>query len=186
MLRRLLNRHAHGPVAAALACLAVAGSMPAASAQPLPSLDLKRFAGRWYVIAQAPPTDARVVGAFFEYRPGGDGRLVQTYTARRAFDREPVVVEREAVLHPQQPARWSLRRGWFGSVERWVLYVSPDYRFALVGEPDLAAGWILAREPVIPEWSYAGLLARLTLVGYDASRFGRIAQTPEQQNLPGS
>ena len=69
--------------------------------------------------------------------------------------------------------------------ERWILYVSPDYRFSIAGAPDLDAGWILAREPVIPEWHYAGLLARLAMQGYDVSRFRRVAQKPEQIGRPG-
>ena len=186
MLRHPRKRHARWPAAAALAaCIAAVQGTHAVPAEPAKGLDLTRFLGRWYVISHAPAADPRMVGAYFEYLPRDGGRIRDTYAGRRAFDREPVVREREALADPQQPARWRVESGWFGADERWVLYVSPDYRYALAGAPDLDEAWVLAREPVIPEWSYAGLLARLALQGYDVSRFRRVVQKPEQLGLPG-
>jgi len=39
---------------------------------------------------------------------------------------------------------------------------------------------LLAREPEIPDWSLAGLLARLSVQGYDVSQLRRVVQKPEQ------
>lgn len=186
-------------LAAALAAAAVparavaadaATAMPAAAATTAAAtpaaIDLGRYLGRWYVIARVPAREPHPRGAYYEYRAVADGGIEAIYSARHdTFDGEPRVMATTARADPQQPARWAVKSGWFGSDERWVLYVSPDYQYTIAGTPDRAAAWILAREPVIPEWSYAGLLARLALQGYDVAAFRRVPQQPEQVGRPG-
>lgn len=164
-----------------LALVATVAAAPA-GAGPDVNFELSRFFGRWYVIARAPPPDPPVSSAYFEYRPLDDGHIDALYVARpEPPGTEPVAVHETAAVDPEHPARWQILGGWldwlFGD-ERWLLYVSADYRYALAGTPARGEGWILAREPVIPEWAYAGLLARLALEGYDVSRFRRVPQTP--------
>lgn len=176
--------HFLAPIALAAGALAVT-ARPTVPAEPAATMDLGRYAGRWYVIARMP-SGPPPRGAWFEFRPRANGEIEDVYAAREgSFDRDPVVVERVARADPQRPAKWEVESGWIGSDERWVLYVSPDYRYSIAGEPDLDAAWVLAREPVIPEWHYAGLLARLAMQGYDVSRFRRVAQKPEQIGRPG-
>lgn len=172
--------------AALVACAAAVTGLEAVPAEPAASMDLTRYLGRWYVIARAPAGGPPLRGAYFEYRPRTDGDIDDIYSAREgSFDSPPVTVERTAHADPARPAKWRVRKGWLSTDEQWVLYVSPDYRYAIVGAPEHGAGWILARDAVIPEWSYAGLLARLAMQGYDVSRFRRVPQRPEQIGRPG-
>ncbi|HUR42378.1 MAG TPA: lipocalin family protein [Verrucomicrobiae bacterium] len=171
---------------AALAAAGVASVSAALAAAPATNFELSRYLGRWYVIARFPAEAPPPRGAFFEFASRPDGGLVHRYYTREgSFDREPIVVERRAEADADMPSRWRVKAGWMSSDERWVLYVSPDYRYALAGVPGFDAGWMLARDPVIPEWRYAGLLARLAMQGYDVSRFRRVPQTPDHVGLPG-
>lgn len=178
------HRRRRALLAAVLAAGGAAG--PAAAAEPATAVDLARYLGRWYVIARVPAGEPHPRGAYFEYRAGPDGAIDAVYSAREdSFEHEPVTVESTARAEPGHPSRWTLREGWFGRSERWVLYVSPDYQYTIAGTPARDAGWILAREPVIPEWSYAGLLARLALQGYDVSALRKVPQVPAQLGRPG-
>lgn len=172
-------------LAALSVTLACGSGLQAVPAEPAAALDLARFEGRWYVIARAPADDPHPRAAYFEYRASGPGRIAGVYASRESFERAPVTEARDAEFDPAMPAKWRVRSGWFGRDDQWVLYVSPDYRFALAGSPSRDVAWVLAREPVIPEWNYAGLLARLALQGYDVSRFRRVPQQPEQIGRPG-
>ena len=172
--------------AALAVCLATITGTQAMPAEPAASVDLARYSGRWYVIAQAPAPPTPTVGAFFEFAAQPNGRISETYSAHEGtFDQAAVTHERVLSSDPQQPARWTARRNWFSSEQEWVLYVSSDYGVAVAAVPDRNESWILAREPVIPEWTYAGLLARAALQGYDVSRFRRMPQKPEQLGQPG-
>lgn len=166
---------------AALALLmAFAAAAPSSAPPPAvtaESLDLARFGGRWYVIAARGTGGPQEAGAWFEYEPIGDRSIRETYGTRpnpAAGDRE--VSARTGQTDPAQPSRWIFRRGWFGSEERRVLYVSPDYRYALQADATGRQLWVLARQRQVPEWSYAGLLARLALAGVDVKQLERVEQ----------
>jgi len=182
---RSWRRSALAPAALAAGVAAITG-LQALPAEPAAAMDLTRYLGRWYVIARSPPADPHQRGAYFEYRPRADGDIDDIYFTREgSFDGAPVTVEHTARADPARPAKWRIRTGWLSTDEQWVLYVSPDYRYAIAASPGGGSGWILAREPVIPEWSYAGLLARFAMQGYDVSRVRRVPQIPEQMGRPG-
>lgn len=176
------------PLLAAL-CLAVLTTVSGASGAPEPArnVDLARLAGRWYVIARMPaPAEHHGLGASFEYRVRSDGRIDDLYTAHTGSLGGPVeTVETELRPDPAMPSRWQIKTGWLGSTERLLLYVSPGYKRAIVGDGERESAWILAREPEIPEWSLAGLLARLSVQGYDVSKIRRVVQRPEQLGKSG-
>lgn len=156
--------------------------------QPAAQVDLARYMGRWYVIANIPHSaETGKVGAYAEYRLREDGRIDDFYGARGgSFDEEIELSEGLAWLpDPASSARWKVRFTWPFTRDYLILYVSDDYRYALAGHPSRDYAWIFAREPNIPEWTYAGLLARLAVQHYDVSRLRRVPQTKEQIGLPG-
>ena len=150
--------------------------------EPAAGVDLVRLTGRWYLIARLP-TAGPAFGAQVEYRLDGN-RLEEVYAAHRDSLAGPLEkTEVQARPDPQAPSRWRIKEGWLRSRDRLLLYVSPGYRRAIVA--DKHGAWVLAREPEIPEWSYAGLLARLTVQGYDVSELRRVVQKPIQVGQPG-
>ncbi|MEO0653616.1 MAG: lipocalin family protein, partial [Pseudomonadota bacterium] len=73
------------------------------------------------------------------------------------------------------PGRFAIR---FDSVPfvrapYWVLWVDEGYRTAVVGVPSGRAGWILNRDPQIPEDRFNAALQVLEFNGYDTSRLIR-------------
>jgi apolipoprotein D and lipocalin family protein len=175
-------------------CFAAGLAGVALSAQGIPALqaaaqvDLPRYMGRWYVVARIPHSgEAGEVGAYVEYRLREDGRIDDFYGARDgSFDHELELSEGVAwVIDPASKAHWKEQFTWPFTSDYLVLYVSDDYRYALAGDPSRDYAWILAREPDIPEWTYAGLLARLALQHYQVSRLRRVPQAKEQIGLPG-
>jgi apolipoprotein D and lipocalin family protein len=113
------------------------------------SLDIARYAGRWYEIARFPNSfekDCVAVTADYALRP--DGKVSVTNTCRKnSFDGPVEVAEGTAeVVAPGQLkvkfVDWLPFAG-----DYWVLYVSPDYDLAVVGAPAGTTGWVLARSP---------------------------------------
>lgn len=179
---------------AAASLLAAALLSPAHAAEDLPPLqpaakvDLERYMGRWYVLANIPYFAERgKVGAYAEYRPRDDGRVDDLYYARDgSFEKETELTEGIGwVVDTDSNARWKVQFYWPVTADYLILYVSDDYRYALIGHPSRDYAWIFAREPEIPEWTYAGLLARLAAHHYDVSRLRRVPQMPEQVGEPG-
>ncbi len=181
--------------AVVLACALIAGlpllSACAADDTPLPlapNVDLDRYAGRWYVVANIPYfAEKGNVGSYFDvsFQPGG--KLKDIYTGRsRSFDAEPSVFTMNGYVVPDtNNARWRESPFWPLYLSYLILYVDPGYQYALVGYPGRGYGWVLSRKPDMDDATYQSLLSRFKDDGYDIGLFRRVPQSPAQIGNPG-
>jgi apolipoprotein D and lipocalin family protein len=51
--------------------------------------------------------------------------------------------------------------------EYWIVDLDPEYRWAVVGEPEREYFWVLSRTPSLPEETLEGILGRAREQGYD-------------------
>lgn len=170
---------------------AVLGACAGAPAQPLPvpepPVQVERFLGRWYVIANIPYFFERgKVGTYVEYRPREDGRIQDLYFYRDEELSAPLesnegvaeVVDKKTGAAWRAQFLWPL---WFGFN---ILYVDADYQTALVGHPDRGLGWIYARTPQIDAERLEAMFKRLEAAGYKREEFVMIPQLPAAGAAP--
>ncbi len=184
----------------AIAAIAVIGIVAGCASTPpnpnpraaqelaLAKVDLPRYMGRWYVIANIPYFGERnYVGSQAEWKLRGDGKIDDAFIGRKGgFDRPETRREFvDTVVPGTDNARWSVRLFWPISVTQLTLYVDDDYQYTLLGYPGKSLGWIFARTPDISDAKYRELLEKMNEQGYDTSRFQRVPQKPEQVGLPG-
>jgi len=149
------------------------------------SLDLGRYAGRWYEVARFPNRFQRrcVSGTTADYELLGDGsmRVVnQCLTAKGDSLRAEGRARRTSVARPASqlevrfaPAVLSfLPMVW---ADYWVLDLTADYSAALVGTPDRRYLWVLARTPELEEATYQRLAGTARAQGFDVTRLERSA-----------
>ena len=179
-------------VAAPLVPPASAGDTPAppgaARAEPVARVDLERYAGRWYEIARYPnrfqAKCACCVSATYTLREGGRMSVVNECRTRDgALSRAEGVARRAEADGPTSrlkvrfaPAFLSFLSAVWG--DYWVLDLPEDYSHALVGSPDHAYLWVLAREPSLSDETYARILAVAARQGFDPARLVRTPQRP--------
>jgi len=147
------------------------------------SVDVDRYMGLWYAVASIPTTFERACaqGTTAEYHLLADGRIEVTNTCYRRDGSPFTATGRAWVPDPSEPAklkvsfvRFSSR--WLFPGDYWILELSPDYRYAVVGHPRRQYGWILSRSPQLPEETLEGIYERLEAQGYDRSDFLTIDQ----------
>jgi apolipoprotein D and lipocalin family protein len=152
-----------------------------------PKVDLQRYAGRWYIIANIPYFAERdKVGSYFEVSfPAGMVR--DEYISRdHSFDAPPKSFTMHGYVVPNtENARWRESPFWPVYLSYLILWVDPDYRYALVGYPGRGYGWILSRSPTMDDATYDALLTRFAAEHYDTSLFRRVPQAPEEIDQPG-
>lgn len=153
-------------------------SVPAMAQRPLqavPDLDLARYAGTWHEIARLPMyfqrKCARDVTATYTVREDGD------ITVSNACVREDGVrMQSDGVarMAGDDPAKLEVRfaPSWLSFIpgvwaDYWVIAVDPDYRWAIVGEPDRKYLWILSRDPTMDAETLEALKARARSLEYD-------------------
>jgi apolipoprotein D and lipocalin family protein len=158
--------------------------------QPLTTVpvDLPRYMGRWYIIANIPYFAERdMLGSRAEWSLRLDGKIDDSYYARKkTFDSpEKHYQFLDTPVPGKDGGEWSVQLFWPVHVTQLTLYVDPDYRYTILGYPGKKLGWIFAREPDISDDMYRSLLARLDAMGYDTSRFRRVPQRPDQLGKAG-
>lgn len=156
-----------------IACTS-APSIPTAS-----EVDLDRFMGDWYVIANIPTfLEEGAHNAVESYRLDQDGSIATTFTFRQdAFDGpEKVMRPRGFVRDRESNAVWGMQFVWPIKAEYLIAYVDPEYTETIIARSALDYVWIMAREPEISEADYARLAQRVADLGYDVSKLQRVPQ----------
>lgn len=168
------------PVVTLLAGCTTAPTVPTAG-----YVDLQRFMGDWYVIANIPTRfEVGAHNAVESYRLDADGTIATTFTYRDgAFDGEEKVMRpRGFVRDPSTNAVWGMQFVWPIKAEYVIAYVDPDYTQTIVARSKRDYVWIMARTPTLPSDEYARLERRVQELGYDVSQLQRV---PQQWNDAG-
>lgn len=147
------------------------------------SVDLERYAGRWYEIARLPNRFQRQcdsdVSAYYQLRE--DGRIDVTNRCRRAdgsFAQAKGVARRaradglEAALEVRFAPAWlSFLPLVWGDYR--ILALGADYDYAMVGSDNRRYLWVLSRTPTMDEQHLEYLLSRAREQGFETAALVR-------------
>ncbi len=188
---RTIERRTWRWLAIVAAVMLSSGCALMAPKAPLPtveSVDLDRYMGQWYVIANIPYFGERgnVAGRAI-YRQRSDGRMDDIYIYKKGnFDAPDERLEGVAwVVDETTRAEWKVQFYWPLRFGYYIVGLDPDYQWSMVGHPTRNYAWIMAREPTMDDALYARLLSRFEALGYDADRLKKVPQRPEQVGQPG-
>jgi len=152
----------------------------------VPSVDLSRYAGKWYEIARLPNRfQKKCAGEVTaEYSLSGDQLTVLNQcrlnngqtdqakgTARLASKNGPtskLEVRFAPVWLSWVPAVWG---------DYWVIDLAPDYSYSVVGTPDRKYLWVLSRTPRMDEALYQSIVQQVAGKGFDVSRLIKTRQS---------
>lgn len=171
------SRHSFRALAASLALLgACAAPRPIHTVE---RVDLQRFMGDWYVIANIPTfVEEGAHNALESYRLADDGSIETTFTFRDGgFDGELKRYNpRGFVRDVDSNAVWDMQFIWPFRAEYRIIYLSPDYARTIIGRSKRDYVWIMARTPGIDDSAFSAMLAFLDQQGYDISLIEKVPQ----------
>src|SRR5664279_3458150 len=100
-------------------------------------IDLQRYMGAWYVIANIPYFAERgKVASRDVYKLDADGNVDTTYVYRKSFDSPEKTTGSLGIVQPDSDnARWIVRFMWIIHADYLILDIAPDYSWVLVGQP---------------------------------------------------
>jgi apolipoprotein D and lipocalin family protein len=143
-------------------------------------VELDRYMGDWYVIANIPNrSEKNCVDSLERYALRPDGRIDNTFDCRDGSFDKPMERRLDTiawVYDPSTNAEWRVRFFKVIPVKYLVIDLDPAYQWAVVGHPSREYGWVLARTKTLPTEVYSGILGRLKQQGYDVSKFARVPQ----------
>ena len=165
-----------GAAALGLTACSTGGSRPI---DTVPKVDLNRFMGDWYVIANIPPfIEKGAHNSIENYRLDADGTIPTTFTYRAdSFDGPAKkLTSRAFVLDKQSNAVWGVQFIWPIKADYRVTYLAPGYDQTIVSRENRDWVWIMARTPAISESDYVRLSAIVAKQGYDIDRLQKVPQ----------
>lgn len=166
-------------LAALAALLAGCQSMPLPPLAQAPSVDLERFMGRWYVIANIPTfIEKGAHNAVESYRLDADGTIATTFTFRAGgFDgKEKRYEPRGFIVDRASNAVWGMQFLWPIKSDYRISWLAPDYSTTVIARMKRDYVWIMARTPSLPEAEYERLVKFVADQGYDVSKLERVPQ----------
>jgi apolipoprotein D and lipocalin family protein len=151
------------------------------------AIDLQRYMGRWYVIANIPYFPERgKVATYDEYILRKDGNIDNIYGFKKAFGKDDTQWKALAKVVPNTGNRkWKIRFFGLLNADYEVLEVAEDYSWAVIGHPKKEMGWLFSRQQAMTDEQYALLIKKFENYGYQPSAFKRIPQFAEQKGKPG-
>jgi apolipoprotein D and lipocalin family protein len=167
---------------ALLGVLAAALTLVGCASHPtLPTVaqvDLERFMGDWYVIANIPTFIERGAhNAVERYRLSPDGTVATVFTFNKGdFDGPERRYTPRGFVQSDDNARWGMQFLWPIKAEFLVIHLNEDYTQTVIGRSKRDYVWIMARTPTIPEADYQQILTQLADQGYDTARIERVPQ----------
>lgn len=151
-------------------------------AKPLETVarvDLERFMGDWYVIANIPTfLEKGAHNAVERYALNEDGTIATTFFFNKgAFDGPRKEYNPKGVVYDEETkAEWRMQFLWPLKAAYLILYLDDKYETTIIGVPSRKYVWVMARTPEIPEEKYAALGEFLRDVDYDVSKLERVPQ----------
>jgi len=165
-----------------IALLIVAGCASGTEMKPVTlvaKVDLPRFMGDWYVIANIPTfLEKGAHNAKDSYTLAPDGTIPTTFSfnadafdgPRKSYDSKGFVMDGGA------GAVWGQQYVWPIKADYRISYLSPDYTQTVITREKRDYVWIMARTPTIPEADLAKLIAFVGTQGYDTSKIQHVPQ----------
>lgn len=152
------------------------------SQPPMPTVDyvdIDRFMGDWYVIANIPTfIETEAHNAVENYSLNTDGTVATTFSFHDgAFDAEKKVYRPKGyILDTNTNATWGMQFIWPIKADYRVVYLDENYSQTIIGRKQRDYVWVMARSPEIPEADYQRLVELISNLGYDTSKLRKVPQ----------
>lgn len=156
--------------------------------ETVPRVDIPRFMGDWYVIANIPTwIEEGAHNAVESYRLDADGTIATTFTFHKGGFDGPVKTynPRGFILDPASNAAWGMQFLWPIKAEYLIIHLDEDYSQTVIGRNKRDYVWIMARTPDMGEADYQRIADWLGTIGYDTRKLRRIPQRwPDSTQRP--
>jgi apolipoprotein D and lipocalin family protein len=142
-------------------------------------VDLERFMGEWYVIANIPTfIEKEAYNAVETYSLNDDGTIATNFTFRKGgFDGDEKEYNPKGfVKDTESNALWGMQFIWPIKADYRIVYLDEEYSQTVIGRKQRDYVWIMARTPTISDADYEKLIRLSESLGYEASEIRKVPQ----------
>ena len=147
--------------------------------QAVSSVDLKRYAGKWFEIARYPN----------KFQKNCVGNTTVTYTQKVDYqmDVSSQCVKKNGAMENTKfeakitdkttNAKFDVQNA---PGDFWIVDLDSDYKYAAIGDPKRENFWILSRESEMKDAVYQDILRRVEKMGFNP---GKVVKTPQNVEI---
>jgi apolipoprotein D and lipocalin family protein len=141
-------------------------------------VDIPRFMGAWYVVANIPTRMERhACNAIEHYSLRSDGHVDIEFSFNRGRpDGKRRRLRARGFVQPGSNAKWRVQFVWPIRLPYLVIYLDVDYRYTLIGYPGHKYLWIMSRESNPGQAKLEELISIAVEAGYDRFRIQPVLQ----------
>lgn len=165
--------------------LVLSGCTSYAPMKTVDSVDLKKFMGDWYVIANIPTfIEKGAYNAVESYRLKNDGSIATTFTFRKGgVDGELKTYNPTGyVKEDNSNALWGMQFIWPFKADYRIVYLDKNYQNTIVARAARDYVWIMSRQPQITDDMFKRLKTRVQDLGYDITKLQKVPQQWRTEN----
>jgi len=147
--------------------------------QTVPEVDIDRFMGNWFVIANIPTfIEKDAYNAMESYHLDEDGTILTTFTFNKGdFDGpQKKYSPRGFIRDKSSNAVWGMQFIWPFKAEYRIIYLDADYTTTVIGRTKRDYVWIMSRARSISDQNYQDILKFLATQDYDVEKIQRVPQ----------
>jgi apolipoprotein D and lipocalin family protein len=148
----------------------------------VPQVELDRFMGDWYVIANIPTfIEREAYNAIESYERIDDKQIATTFSFNKGSYDGPVKTYRPTGFVNDDPSNaiWGMQFIWPIKADYRVMYLNADYTQTVIGRNKRDYVWVMARTPAIPDTDYARIIGLIGEQGYDTTKIRMVPQRHE-------
>lgn len=147
-------------------------------------VDINRFMGDWYVIANIPTfIEEGAHNAIESYKLNKDGSISTTFSFYQdSFTGEKKEYHPTGYIYDKESnAVWGMQFIWPIKSDYRIVYVDKDYMYTIIGRVKRDYVWIMARSSTVPDSDYKMLVDIIKQEGYDISKIQKVPQQWPQE-----
>jgi len=143
-------------------------------------VDLSRFMGDWYVIANIPTfIEKGAHNAIESYAMNEDGTIATTFRFNQdSFEGELKQYNPTGYVSENINSEWGMQFIWPFKAEYIIAYLSEDYEHTIIARSARDYLWVMSRSPIIDEQVYESLIKRSVDMGYSRELIQKVPQQP--------
>ena len=142
-------------------------------------VDIDRFMGDWYVVANIPTfLEKGAHNAVETYRQNPDGSIATTFTFRDGgFDGERKIYKPTGFIKDAETnALWGMQFIWPIKADYRIVYLDEAYTKTVIGRAARDYLWVMARTPELSENEFEEIKRFIADIGYDTTQLQRVPQ----------
>ncbi|UCB56053.1 MAG: lipocalin family protein [Thiotrichales bacterium] len=140
-------------------------------------VDIDRFMGDWYVVANIPTfLEEGAHNAVESYARNDDGTIATTFTFRAGgFDGKLKQYNPTGYVKDDKTnALWGMQFIWPIKADYRIVYLDNEYSKTIIGREARDYVWVMARDPQLSDDEYLEIVEFIGSIGYDTSKVNRV------------